>query len=298
MKKIHTAKKIGLPRVLIVGCGDVGMRILPLLGADSHRQNSYRIFATTSQLARCAELRASGAIPLLVNLDQPATLARLSRLATLVIYLAPPPGHGTEDSRSRHLAAQLTQRCRLVYVSTSGVYGDCGGAWIDETRRIGPQSARGVRRADAEQVWRDWARRTGSCLSILRVPGIYAANRLPTERLKNATPALRAEDDVYTNHIHADDLARIVVQALFYGRNNRVYHTVDDSELLMGEYFDLVAQRLDLPEAPRLPRAELVRQVNPVILSFMSESRRMTNARMKNELGVRLRYPTVQAGLV
>ena len=299
MKKEIKSKKFALPRVLIIGCGDVGMRILPLLGAQLHLPTAtrFKIFAATSQASRCAELRAAGAIPIIANLDQPASLARLANLADLIIYLAPPPTQGNTDSRSRHLAARLSHRCRLVYVSTSGVYGDCGGAMIAETRSVKPHNPRAVRRVDAEQVWRDWARRTGSILSILRVPGIYAGERLPIERLKKQTPALRPEDDVYTNHIHADDLARITLKALFHGRPNRIYHAVDDSCLMMGEYFDLVADTFGLARPARLARAALAEQVNPMLLSFMSESRRLSNRRMQQELGIRLQYPTVQAFL-
>ncbi len=154
-------------------------------------------------------------------------------------------------------------------------------------------NARAQRRVDAEQVLRRWARRAQSRLSILRVPGIYAADRLPVERLQKGTPALRDEDDVHTNHIHADDLAQIIARAIFRAQPLRVYHTVDDSDLKMGEYFDAVADAFGLPHPARLPRAELAQQVSPMLLSFMSESRRLKNERMKAELGVRLRYPTV-----
>lgn len=278
-------------RVLIVGCGDIGRRILPLLIPR------WQVFAVTSQANHCEKLRIAGATPLVANLDQPWTLIRLAKLATHIIYLAPPPTQGKQDTRSRHLAAVLTQRCRLVYVSTSGVYGDCAGEIIDETRSAHPHNLRAVRRFDAEQVWRAWAKRTGSRLSILRVPGIYAADRLPIERIKQGVPALIPEQDVYTNHIHADDLARLVVRTLLRGNPNRIYHAVDDSHLLLGEYFDLVADQFHLPPVPRLPRSELMTQVNPVVLSFMSESRRMQNRRIKDELGFKLLYPTVADGL-
>jgi nucleoside-diphosphate-sugar epimerase len=295
MKKSQLNKKNGLPRLLIVGCGDVGLRILPLLrGAMGSK---YRIFALTSHANRCVELRAAGAIPVVADLDEPATLARLAGLATRIIYLAPPASAGRIDLRSRNLAAVLSRQCTMVYVSTSGVYGDCGGAVIAETHPVRPQNLRAVRRLDAEQVWRKWAVGTGSALSILRVPGIYADNRLPLERLKNGTPALLPEHDVYTNHIHAQDLARLIVMTLLRGSPNRVYHAVDESDLLMGEYFDAVADQFNLPRPPRLPRTELEMQVSPMMLSFMSESRRMSNARIKLELGFRLRFPTVAQGL-
>lgn len=280
-------KILSKPRLLVVGCGDVGLRLLPLL------RDRFRVFAVTSQSARVAELRAAGAVPIVANLDQPASLQRLKGLADTVVHLAPPASEGQIDRRTRNLAAILPRHGTVVYVSTTGVYGNCGGALFDETRATAPANTRAVRRVDAEQVLRRWARVSGARLAILRVPGIYAADRLPLERLKQGTPALLPADDPYTNHIHADDLAKIIVLAVFRAAPQRVYHTVDDSDLKMGDYFDAVADAFQLPRPPRLPREELVKQVSPMLLSFMSESRRLKNDRMKRELGVRLRYPTV-----
>ena len=284
MKKNSVA---GRPRLLLVGCGDVGMRLLPLL------RDRFRVFAVTSQASRVTELRIAGAIPIVANLDLPDSLHRLQGLANTVVHLAPPQSDGPQDRRTRALTRILPRHGTLVYVSTTGVYGHCGGALFDETRPVAPVNPRAQRRVDAEQVLRRWARRTQSRLSILRVPGIYAADRLPVERLQKGTPALRDDDDVHTNHIHADDLAQIIALSVFRALPSRVYHTVDDSDLKMGAYFDQVADAFGLPHPPRLPRAELALQVSPMLLSFMSESRRLKNERMKAELGVRLRYPTV-----
>lgn len=282
-------KKLGLPRVLILGCGDVGLRLVPLL------LPRYRVLAVTSNPGRRAELRAAGAIPIVADLDAPLTLGRLARLAPTIVHLAPPQSEGRIDRRTRNLAAILPEGARLVYVSTTGVYGDCAGASFDETRSVRPQNARAVRRVDAETVLRAWARRCHGKLSILRVPGIYAADRLPLERLHKGLPALVAQEDVHTNHIHADDLARICLAAMRLGAPNRVYHAVDDTDLKMGDYFDAVADAAGLSRPPRLPRSELERSVSPMMLSFMSESRRLHNARIKEELGVQLRYPDVQS---
>jgi nucleoside-diphosphate-sugar epimerase len=284
---MKSLKILRQPRVLIVGCGDVGMRLLPLL------RDRFRVFAVTSQPQRVAELRAAGATAIVANLDQRDSLHRLRGLADIVVHLAPPPSDGQTDRRTRYLTAILPRGGTLVYVSTTGVYGDCGGALFDETRSVAPKNARALRRVDAERVLRQWARRAHARLTILRVPGIYAGDRLPVDRLRQGTPALRPDDDVYTNHIHADDLAQIIRLAMYRGAPQRVIHTVDDSDLKMGEYFDTVADAFGLPHPPRLPRAELAAQVSPMLLSFMSESRRLMNDRMKQELGVRLRYPTV-----
>jgi nucleoside-diphosphate-sugar epimerase len=231
------------PRLLIVGCGDVGMRLLPLVA------KRFRVFAVTSQPARCAELRAAGAIPIVADLDRPATLKRLARLAPWVVHLAPPPRQGALDVRTRNLTAILPEGTHVVYISTSGVYGDRKGALIDETAPRAARNARARRRVDAEQVLRAWAVGTGGKVAILRAPGIYAAERLPLERLRQGTPALAPQDDVYTNHIHADDLARLALLALFRARPGRAYNASDDTHMKMGEYFDLVADAFGLPRA-------------------------------------------------
>ena len=277
------------PRLLVVGCGDVGMRLLPLL------VRRFRMFALTSQPERREELRAAGAVPIVADLDRPDTLARLRGLAPWVLHLAPPQPEGDLDRRTRHLVAALTGVTRLVYVSTTGVYGDCGGELVRESRPVAPRNARAVRRVDAERVLRAWALSRKVRLAILRVPGIYAEDRLPVKRLEQGTPALLREDDVYTNHIHADDLARIVALALLRGSPGRVVHAVDDTRLKMGDYFDAVADALGLGRPPRLPRAELQAVVSPALLSFMSESRVLDNTRLTRELRVRLRYPHVAA---
>ena len=279
--------KLKRPRLLILGCGDVGMRLLPLVRAR------FRVFAVTSDPSRCAELRAAGAVPLIADLDRPHTLKRLAGLARYVVHLAPPQSEGALDRRTRNLSAILPDGGRMVYVSTSGVYGDCAGALIDETRVLAPHNARARRRVDAEQVLRAWARRSGASLAILRVPGIYAPDRLPLKRLEQGTAALIAAEDVYTNHIHADDLANILALALFRGLPGRIYNAVDDTHMKMADYFDTVADAFDMPRPPRVARAQLVASVSPMLLSFMSESRRMCNSRIQRDLGVRLRFPQV-----
>ncbi len=264
----------------------------------------WRVFALTSSPSRVPELRAAGAVPLLGNLDDPATLGRLGALADHVLHLAPPPAEGEGDPRTRALLRALARGgCvrTLVYASTTGVYGDAGGARFDETRAVAPASARGRRRVHAEAAVRWFGRAFGVRTTILRIPGIYAADRPgghPRERLARGTPVLAREDDVYTNHIHADDLARACIAALVRGRPQRVLHACDDSEMTMGDYFDLAADLCGLPRPPRITRAEAQKTLPPMLLSFMSESRRLDNRRLKRELRLVLKYPTVNEGLV
>jgi nucleoside-diphosphate-sugar epimerase len=224
----------------------------------------------------------------------------LAGAAELVLHLAPPGDSGEGDQRSANLIAALSPRPpeSLVYISTSGVYGDCRGAWVDEDRPVAPQSLRGARRADAERALLAWGKQRGVAVAVLRVPGIYAAERLPLAQLKRGAPVLRAEDDVYTNHIHADDLAAICLAALERGAAGRVYNANDDGEIKMGDYFDLVADRAGLPRPPRIARAAAeAGAISEGLMSFMRESRRLVNTRMKAELGVRLRYPSVYEGV-
>ena len=284
-----------MQRLLIIGSGDVARRALPRL------VRRYRVYALLRDRAKAAEWRAAGATPVLADLDDRRSLARLAGLADLVLHCAPPANAGTVDGRTRRLLAALGKAKslprRLVYVSTTGVYGDCGGACIDETRVVAPSSARAGRRVDAEARLRAWGRDNGATVCLVRAPGIYAADRLPLERLRAGTPALVPADDVYTNHIHAEDLAAACLAALGRGRPNRAYNAVDDTDLTMGAYFDRVADAFALPRPPRIRRAEASGRLTPLQLSFMAESRRIGNRRLKEELGVVLAYPTVEAGI-
>lgn len=282
-------------RILIVGCGDIGLRAARLLRGKA------RVFGLLRTPERAGLLRAAGVMPILGDLDGAPALRRLAGLADIVLHFAPPPGDGVSDPRTRRLLSILNRsslpRC-LVYVSTSGVYGDCGGASIDETRPVRPHNARAKRRVDAEDNLRNWGKRTGVRVSILRAPGIYAEDRMPEERVRKGLPALRPDEDIYTNHIHAEDLARLAVHAAFRGAPGRVYHAVDDSGLKMGDWFDVVADHLGLARPPRLAKAEVMAAVTPAMRSFLTESRRLSNRRIKSELGFVLCHTDVRAVLV
>lgn len=291
-------------RVLIIGCGDVGQRAARALGGAQR----VRLLALTSSPERGPGLRAQGITPLQGNLDDPRSLRRLAGLATRVLHLAPPPSGEMADwrldPRTRALTRALVQRSlpvSVVYGSTTGVYGDGQGRWVGEATPATPKTPRAWRRVDAEATVHWLGRATGVRTTVLRIPGIYAPDRpggTPRERLQRGTPVLRAEDDVYTNHIHADDLARACVLALWRGKPQRNVNVVDDTELKMGDYFDLAADLYGLPRPPRVARDAAGDQLPLVLLSFMSESRRLHNQRMKGELGLRLRYPTVAEGLM
>lgn len=297
----HRHSRFRRSRILIVGCGDVGLR------AAQRLLPRCRVLALTSSPERVAALRAAGITPLRGNLDDARSLVRLAALAPRVLHLAPPPGQGVSDPRTARLLQALGQAGRLrtlVYGSTSGVYGDAQGAWVDETRAVAPATDRGRRRVDAERRVRAFgqrlALRQGGAATVLRIPGIYALDRDggdPRERVRKGSPVLQAADDVFTNHIHADDLARACVLALWRARPGRALNVCDDTELRMGDHFDLVADRFGLQRPPRLSRAEAAQVLSPMQMSFMGESRRLHNQRMKDELRLVLLYPTVAEGL-
>lgn len=271
------------------------MRLLPLLGGHFH------VFALLRDPAGAASVRERGATPILGDLDKPKSLKRLSGLADDIVHMAPPPDKGARDTRTTHLIQSLARSRhlpqRLVYLSTSGVYGDCAGEAVPESRPVSPQTDRARRRVHAEHQLRAWGRAHGVRVSVLRVPGIYAGDRLPLQRLAVGTPALLPEEDSYSNHVHADDLARMVLAALRHGRAGRSYNANDDSDLRMGEYFDLVARQFGFPPPPRISRREAQEVIPAPLLSFMKESRRLDNRRLKRELGFAFRYPTVKDGL-
>ncbi len=283
-----------MKRILITGCGDIALRVAPLL------RERYRLFGLARDVARHDTLRMAGITPIPGDLDYRQSLHRLAGLAHIVLHFAPPPNTGADDPRTQNLLGALARATlpqQFIYISTSGVYGDCSGEVVTETHPLNAQNPRARRRVDAEKQIRTWARQNGVHASILRVPGIYAADRLPLQRLQQGTSAIVANEDSYSNHIHADDLARCVVAAIRHAKPNRVVHTSDDSNLKMGEYFDTVADAYHLPRPPRISRVEAQRVLSPMMLSFMNESRRLINVRMKRELKVVLIYPTVADAL-
>ena len=300
------------PRLLIVGCGDVGQRVASILNANKSIQaQPLRVLALTSSAERIAPFRAQGIVPLMGNLDDKASFQRLAGLATHVLHLAPPPSEGWSDPRTQALTRALRRRSApgaFIYGSTSGVYGDLAGGKAKETLPTAARTPRAVRRVSAEQTVQFLGKSTSKSsintnfirTSILRIPGIYAPNReggTPKDRLLKGTPVLAAKDDVYTNHIHADDLARACLAALWRGKPQRVYNVNDDSRMKMGDYFDFAADLYNLPRPPRVPRSTAHDQLPLMLLSFMSESRQMDNGRMKRELKLQLCYPTVKTGL-
>ncbi len=280
--------------VFIVGCGDIGERVAQLWQARE---------VTVSGLARSpasrARLESKGIAAVHGDLDDIRSLTALPAHNALIYYFAPPPGGGADLRMAHFLGAVPPDRLpnKIVYLSTSGVYGDHQGGWVNEDTPPNPQTLRAKARLAAETALLDWGQIKKIPVVILRVGGIYGPGRLPIGRIKQGLPVVRREEAPYTNRIHADDLARVCVAAAEHGTNRRIYNVCDGEHSTMTDYFNAVADCLGLPKPPQISLAEAQRTLSPEMLSYLNESRRMDNRRIREELGVALLYPTLETGL-
>ena len=281
--------------ILIIGCGDIGRRIARLALAEKAA-----VTGVVRSAESAAELEKLGIRPIVASLDDPATLKELPTKGAVVYYLAPPPGGGTTDPRARNFCAAIQsgeEPRKVIYMSTSGVYGDSGGELVAEETPPNPQTMRGKRRLDAENVFREWGKAHGVAVVILRVTGIYGPGRLPVSQLESGQPVLDERLAPLTNRIHADDLARVCLAAAVRGEDGDVFNVSDGHPTTMTHYFNAVADLLGYPR-PRQVSLEEARQVmSPLMLSYISESRRLDNSKMLRNLGIELLYPDLEAGL-
>jgi nucleoside-diphosphate-sugar epimerase len=279
-----------MTEIFIAGCGDVGGRIAQLC-----RARGLAVTGLVASAAGVARLREAGIAALQADLDAaPPVLPPLA--PAVVFYLVPPPKQGEGDPRLEHFLAALPAARAFVYLSTSAVYGDCGGAWVDESAPLNPGTARGRRRLAAERLALAWGERQNLPVMILRVPGIYGPGRLPRARLEKGLPVLCAADSPWTNRIHADDLAAAALCVAERGAPGAAYNVSDGEPTAMADYFNRCADRLGLPRPPPVSRAEAQAQLTPEMLSFLEESRRLDTRRLR-ALGWAPRYPSLAEGL-
>ncbi|MEW6445522.1 MAG: SDR family oxidoreductase [Pseudomonadota bacterium] len=279
----------GGSEALIVGYGDIGRRVATLW----HDKGG-----SVAALVRSG--RETGpAQPVRGDLDRAETLTGLRALGAVLFHFAPPAPAGHTDTRTARLLAALDVESpqRIVYISTSGVYGDCQGAWVDEARPVNPGNDRSHRRVDAERQLTAFAERHAIPLVILRVPGIYGPGRLPLDRIKRGDPVVCPEDAPWSNRIHADDLAAIAVRAAQDDAPPGIYNVSDDEPSSMTDYIYRVADTAGLARPPCVSLDQARRTFSPGMLEYLNESRRLDNRRMKEELGVRLLYPTLHEGV-
>lgn len=281
--------------VLIAGCGNIGERV-----AGLERSTGSRVTGLIRSEASIRRLHAAGIQPLMGDLDVPVSLHDLPVKNALVYYFAPPPGKGVTDPRMETFVSVLDSSglpTRVVLISTTGVYGDCRGEWVTEDRPPNPQADRAKRRLAAETVLRRWSEKSGVPIVILRVPGIYGRGLLPEERLRAREPVLREEESPFSNRIHADDLARACFIAGHHASPGTLYNVSDGHPTTMTDFFYRVADLLGIPRPPAITLEQARRQLGEGMLSYLAESKRIDNRRLREELGVELMYPDLAAGL-
>jgi nucleoside-diphosphate-sugar epimerase len=284
-----------LNQALIIGCGDIGRRVAKLAMAEG---------AIVSAIVRSPEkaetLRQMGIRTVPANLDDPASLRHLPVNDAIVFYLAPPPGGGLTDLRMRAFCSTIhsgNRPAKAIYVSTSGVYGDCGDIPVTEETPVNPGTTRARRRLDAETALRECGERHNFPVIVLRVTGIYGPDRLPLRHLADGQPVLNDREAPFTNRIHADDLARVCMAAAAKGEAGDIFNVSDGQTTTITEYFNAVADSLGQPRPRQVTMSDARHVMSPLMLSYVSESRRMDNRRMLEKLGVALLYPTLEAGL-
>jgi len=284
-----------MQRIIIIGCGYIGRRVAALW-----QERDGAVIATARNAATVGRLRALGIQAVEADLDIPETLGQLAVEHSLLYYFAPPTAAGETDLRMRAFLNSMTGPFpeKIVYISTTGVYGDSHGAWVNEHTPANPQTARGRRRLDAESALRAWGHQHRVAVVILRVPGIYGPGRLPADAIRSRRPVVHESECGFSNRIHADDLARACIAAADRGRADTIYNASDGNPGTMTDFFNRVADALGLPRPPALSRAEATRVLSPEMLSYLGESRRIDNRRLRKELGVELLYPKLQAGLI
>lgn len=278
--------------VLIVGCGYVGERV-----ARAEQQSGAGVVALVRSAESVARLAAHGIESVRVDLDDPESLSALPTADASLYCFAPPPSSGITDTRLGNFLAAISQPpAHAVLISTTGVYGDCQGEWVTEDRPPRPVADRARRRLDAEQRLRAWGQAHAVPVAILRVPGIYGPGRLPVQRLQSGEPVLREAESPWSNRVHVDDLVRACLAARA-GRANGVYNISDGHPSTMTDYFNRVADAVGLPRPPQITRAQARTELSDGMRSYLAESKRLDNRRMREELGVEPRYPDLAQGL-
>ena len=278
--------------IIIAGCGYIGKLLARQLLKKKIPASG--IVSSAASLAECKQRHIPCGI---IDLDQPQ--ADINLTDHHLIYLAPPPASGKKDTRITNFlnAIEKYPPARFVLISTTGVYGDCKGAWIDESAPLNPTAERAYRRADAEQQAQQYCPRHGIALVILRVAGIYGPGKLPLARIKSGQAIVNQQDSPFTNRIHADDLVNVCEKALLNPDITGIYNVTDGHPGTMYEYFTGVAAAMNLPAPPAISLEDARHQLSEGMLSYMAESRRINNKKLLNDFKLVLQYPRLKDAL-
>ena len=281
--------------VVIIGCGDIGTQV-----AQFYLDQGVAVHGLVRSIESVKRLQSLGISTSQADLSASFKLDFNVEKSQLY-YFAPPPAQGTEDIHTSHLLAAMQSAgqspSRIVYISTTGVYGDCQGRWISEDEPVKPEADRARRRLDAEIQLSEWTRQSDTEIIILRVAGIYGPGKLPLARLRKGLPVIRESEAPFTNRIHSADLVKMAITAMQRGHNRAIYHACDGHPGTMTDYFKQVARKAGLPPPKEISLAEGEKSLSAGMMSYMRESRRLSNTKTLRELDLKLAYPSLQEGL-
>ncbi|MDH3490381.1 MAG: NAD-dependent epimerase/dehydratase family protein [Gammaproteobacteria bacterium] len=269
---------------LVTGTGYTGRRVLDLLPADSVLGLSRSAIATDRSVT-------------IFDLDSASTLPVTLPARYAVIYTVPPKGDPPDRRLQRFLSMLMPTPARFIYISTTGVYGDCGGKTVTEATPLNPSNERAERRVAAEALLAEWAGKNQCELLILRAPGIYGPGRLGLERIQARLPVLSEDSANPGNRIHVDDLASCCVAALSSSAPAGIYNVGDNDHRSSTWFTGEVARQSGLPAPPEISLEQANREFSAQRLSFMTESRRVDTTKMRSVLGVMPRYANPEDGI-
>lgn len=284
-----------MSKIIIAGCGYVGKKI-----TKSFNDQSDRVVCLVCSDKSYKELHGLYDT-YQFNLDEVKNLPDINYLNSDIVYLVPPSSHGIDDSRIKYFLSNLDVLelpKKIVLISTTGVYGDCNGDWITEERQAIPGSERGLRRLSAENVLQEFCIKNKIAYVILRVPGIYGADKLPLQRLLDRKPVLKLSEAPWSNRIHVDDLVEACLCSINYSGDCHIFNISDDLPSSMTDYFFQVARNKGIELPPQLSMNECEQIFSTNMMSYLRESKKIDNTLMKKELGVVLQYPTLKEGLL
>ena len=278
---------------VILGCGDIGSRLV--LSVVEQGADIKTVVATN----RSGDIEA-GAMIKSLDLDFPVSDLSYCH-GSNVYFLIPPQTSGQTDQRTKRLLSAFEQQQiipnKVVLLSTTGVYGDSGGDWVDETSPCLPLTDRARRRLNAEQQWLQWGEKSSALVVVIRVPGIYARSRIPRQRLAAGTPVVRPAECGFTNRIHADDLVQVLSSAMCRGEDQQIYNASDGCPGKVSEFLQAAAHEIGLPRLEEIGMQQACEKLSQGMMSYLLESRRISNKKMLSELNIRLRYPDFADGL-
>jgi len=289
-----------LNNINIIGCGYIGKKIANLLKVNGSPCHCF------VKSEKSKETCLTTGYPVTqFNLDMQGLALNSSQLnefkKSTIAYLAPPQRNGLTDERVENFISALeeanTVPHKIILISTTGVYGNCNGDWIDESREVQPQAERAFRRLSAETQIIKYCEKNNVHFIVFRVPGIYASDKLPVKRITSGEPIVNAADSGYTNRIHAEDLSALCVEALLENVASGIYNCCDGQPSTMNDYFTKVADALNYPRPEEISLLQARQQLSEGMLSYLAESKRISNKKLLSHFNTKFKYPNLTSGL-